>query len=87
MCKIWGAYLCLYFGSATLALIYADQQWDACYAKVSREGIQAYPNGTIMASPWGLSTPRAPKEFFQHFKKVIWSRNNCFSYGFALYFA
>ena len=40
-----------------------------------------------MAPPWGLSTPRAPKELFPKFQKVIWSRNRCFSYGFAPYFA
>ena len=27
------------------------------------------------------------KNFFQNVKKVIWSRNRCFSYGFVPYFA
>ena len=40
-----------------------------------------------MAPPWGLSAPRTRKTFFQNFKKVIWSRNMCFSYGFPPYFA
>ena len=40
-----------------------------------------------MAPPWGLPTPRAPKELFNYFLKVIWSRNMWFSYEFPLYFA
>ena len=61
-----------------------------------------------MTPPWGLSTPRAPKELFQKFrqsnmgalnadspkiyfskvsKKVIWSRDMCFSFGFPPNFA
>ena len=32
----------------------------------------------------GLSTPRAPKEHFPNSKKVGWSRNKSFSYGFAV---
>ena len=39
-----------------------------------------------MARPWGLLTPRAPKELFPTFQKIIWSRNRCFSYGCAPYF-
>ena len=31
----------------------------------------------FMAPPWGLSTPWAPKELFEKFKKVSWSRNEC----------
>ena len=32
----------------------------------------------IMAPPWGLSTPKAPKELFPHLLKVMWSRNMVF---------
>ena len=40
-----------------------------------------------MAPPWGLSTPRAPKNFFKNVQKVSWSRNKCFPHGFAPYLA
>ena len=46
---------------------------------------------TLRTATWphrrGLSTSRTPKNFFQHLKKVIWSRNRRFPYGFASYLA
>ena len=45
-------------------------------------------NIEMLAPPWGLSTPRAPKRIFSDKKlKTKWSRNMCFSYGFASHFA
>ena len=41
----------------------------------------------MMAPPWGLSTPTAPKELLQKNRKVFWSRNRHLSYGFAPYSA
>ena len=41
----------------------------------------------VMAPPWGLSTPRAPKKLFLNFQKVSWPQNRRFSCGFAPYLA
>ena len=35
----------------------------------------------------GALNAESPKQFFPKFRKIIWSQNKCFSYGFAPYFA
>ena len=47
-------------------LVYVEFGWISRCFKGHRKSIES---GIVMAPPWGLSTPRAPKELFNYFLK------------------
>ena len=57
-------------------------------ATVSESATQVIKDGRVTWPHRGGSQHREPKTIFSpKSQKVIWSRNVCFSYGFAPYFA